>query len=57
MHITASVSINDDEQGLLRDYDECLDLAGTLLALAPGGKVWQHGFHIASGRTIAVVGP
>ncbi len=49
--------INDDEQGLLRDYDECLDLAGTISALAPGGKVWQHGFRLASGRTIAVVGP
>jgi thiamine phosphate synthase YjbQ (UPF0047 family) len=25
MHITASVYINDDEQGLLRDYDQWLE--------------------------------
>jgi thiamine phosphate synthase YjbQ (UPF0047 family) len=31
MHITASVYINDDEQGLLQDYDEFLE------RLAPQG--------------------
>jgi secondary thiamine-phosphate synthase enzyme len=36
MHITASVYINDDEQGLLRDYDEFLE------RLAPHGAVYRH---------------
>jgi secondary thiamine-phosphate synthase enzyme len=36
MHITASVYINDDEQGLLRDYDEFLE------RLAPQEAVYRH---------------
>jgi secondary thiamine-phosphate synthase enzyme len=36
MHITASVYINDDEQGLLRDYDEFLE------RLAPHGGAYRH---------------
>lgn len=36
MHITASVYINDDEQGLLRDFDEFLD------RLAPQGAPYRH---------------
>lgn len=36
MHITASVYINDDEQGLLHDYDEFLD------RLAPQGARYRH---------------
>jgi len=36
MHITASVYINDDEQGLLRDYDEFLE------RLAPQDAVYRH---------------
>ncbi len=36
MHITASVYINDDEQGLLRDFDEFLD------RLAPQGGHYRH---------------
>ncbi|MBH0177371.1 MAG: YjbQ family protein [Nitrospira sp.] len=36
MHITASVYINDDEQGLLRDYDEFLE------RLAPHEASYQH---------------
>jgi len=36
MHITASVYINDDEQGLLRDYDEFLE------RLAPQDAIYRH---------------
>lgn len=36
MHITASVYINDDEPGLLDDYDEFLD------KLAPQDAVYRH---------------
>jgi secondary thiamine-phosphate synthase enzyme len=36
MHITASVYINDDEQGLLGDYDEFLE------RLAPHGASYRH---------------
>ena len=36
MHITASVYINDDEQGLLHDYDEFLE------RLAPHGASYRH---------------
>ena len=36
MHITASVYINDDEQGLLHDYDEFLE------RLAPQGARYRH---------------
>lgn len=36
MHITASVYINDDEQGLLRDYDEWLE------KLAPHAPTSQY---------------
>jgi secondary thiamine-phosphate synthase enzyme len=36
MHITASVYINDDEQGLLRDFDEFLE------RLAPQGAAYRH---------------
>jgi secondary thiamine-phosphate synthase enzyme len=36
MHITASVYINDDEQGLLRDYDEFLE------RLAPHAADYRH---------------
>ena len=36
MHITASVYINDDEQGLLRDYDDFLE------RLAPHGASYRH---------------
>jgi secondary thiamine-phosphate synthase enzyme len=36
MHITASVYINDDEPGLLRDYDAFLE------RLAPHGAQYQH---------------
>ena len=38
MHITASVFINDDESGLLRDYDEWLD---ELAPHAPTGR-YRH---------------
>ncbi|MEQ1794572.1 MAG: secondary thiamine-phosphate synthase enzyme YjbQ [Nitrospira sp.] len=36
MHITASVYINDDEPGLLRDYDDFLE------RLAPHAAVYRH---------------
>jgi secondary thiamine-phosphate synthase enzyme len=36
MHITASVYINDDEPGLLKDYDEFLE------KLAPQGARYRH---------------
>ena len=36
MHITASVYINDDEQGLLADYDRFLE------RIAPHDAVYQH---------------
>jgi secondary thiamine-phosphate synthase enzyme len=36
MHITASVYINDDEPGLLKDYDEFLE------RLAPQQAVYRH---------------
>jgi secondary thiamine-phosphate synthase enzyme len=36
MHITASVYINDDEQGLLQDYDRFLE------RLAPQNDVYRH---------------
>ncbi|MGH7227886.1 MAG: secondary thiamine-phosphate synthase enzyme YjbQ [Nitrospiraceae bacterium] len=36
MHITASVYINDDEQGLLKDYDAFLE------RLAPHSSTYQH---------------
>ena len=36
MHITASVYINDDEPGLLADYDEFLD------RMAPQGAAYRH---------------
>ena len=36
MHITASVFINDDEQGLLQDYDDFLE------RLAPNEPVSQY---------------
>lgn len=36
MHITASVYINDDEQGLLADYDRFLE------RIAPHDDVYQH---------------
>ena len=36
MHITASVYINDDEPGLLKDYDRFLE------GLVPQGTVYQH---------------
>ena len=36
MHITASVYINDDEPGLLKDYDEFLE------KLAPQGAAYRH---------------
>jgi secondary thiamine-phosphate synthase enzyme len=36
MHITASVYINDDEQGLLKDYDEFLE------RLAPHSGTYRH---------------
>lgn len=36
MHITASVYINDDEPGLLRDYDDFLE------RLAPHDSVYRH---------------
>ncbi len=36
MHITASVYINDDEQGLLQDYDEFLE------RLAPQHGTYRH---------------
>ncbi len=36
MHITASVYINDDEQGLLKDYDEFLE------GLAPQNGAYRH---------------
>lgn len=36
MHITASVYINDDEPGLLRDYDDFLE------RLAPHEAVYRH---------------
>ena len=36
MHITASVYINDDEQGLLRDYDDFLE------RLAPHAAPYRH---------------
>ena len=36
MHITASVYINDDEQGLLQDYDAFLE------RLAPHSSTYQH---------------
>lgn len=36
MHITASVYINDDEPGLLRDYDDFLE------RLAPYEAVYRH---------------
>ena len=36
MHITASVYINDDESGLLQDYDDFLE------RLAPQKAVYRH---------------
>ncbi|MBI4402008.1 MAG: YjbQ family protein [Nitrospirae bacterium] len=36
MHITASVYINDDEQGLLKDYDDFLE------RLAPQSGTYRH---------------
>ena len=36
MHITASVYINDDEQGLIQDFDEFLE------KLAPQGVPYRH---------------
>ena len=36
MHITASVYINDDEPGLLKDYDDFLE------RLAPEGDAYRH---------------
>ncbi len=36
MHITASVYINDDESGLIQDFDEFLE------KLAPQGKPYRH---------------
>lgn len=36
MHITASVYINDDEPGLLKDYDQFLD------TLVPQGATYRH---------------
>jgi len=36
MHITASVYINDDEPGLLKDYDRFLD------TLVPQGATYTH---------------
>src|ERR1043165_3690712 len=36
MHITASVYINDDEPGLLKDYDRFLDM------LVPQGATYQR---------------
>ena len=39
MHITASVFINDDESGLLHDYDEWLEV---LAAHEPLGKYWHN---------------
>ncbi len=36
MHITASVYINDDEPGLIQDYDEFLE------KLAPQGLPYRH---------------
>ncbi|MEC4674492.1 MAG: secondary thiamine-phosphate synthase enzyme YjbQ [Nitrospirota bacterium] len=36
MHITASVYINDDESGLLKDYDDFLE------KLAPQESVYRH---------------
>ena len=36
MHITASVYVNDNEQGLIKDFDEFLD------GLAPFGKDYRH---------------
>ena len=36
MHITASVYINDDEQGLLQDYDRFLE------AIAPQEAIYHH---------------
>lgn len=36
MHITASVYINDDEPGLIKDYDEFLE------KLAPQGAAYRH---------------
>jgi secondary thiamine-phosphate synthase enzyme len=36
MHITASVYINDDEPGLLRDYDDALE------RLAPHDAMYRH---------------
>jgi secondary thiamine-phosphate synthase enzyme len=36
MHITASVYVNDDEPGLLKDYDEFLE------RLAPQQAVYRH---------------
>jgi len=36
MHITASVYINDDEQGLLKDYDDFLE------RLAPHNGTYRH---------------
>jgi secondary thiamine-phosphate synthase enzyme len=36
MQITASVYINDDEPGLLKDYDRFLD------TLVPQGATYQH---------------
>ncbi len=36
MHITASVYINDDESGLIKDFDDFLD------RLAPQGEPYRH---------------
>ena len=41
MHITASVYINDDEQGLIKDYDDWLE---TLAPHEPVGHYRHNGF-------------
>jgi thiamine phosphate synthase YjbQ (UPF0047 family) len=40
MHITASVYINDDEAGLLQDYDRFLERARTMGMRTSSGKSW-----------------
>ncbi len=39
MHITASVFINDDERGLIADYDDWLE---KLAPFNPSGEVYRH---------------
>jgi secondary thiamine-phosphate synthase enzyme len=41
MHITASVYINDDEQGLIKDYDDWLE---TLAPHEPVSRYRHNGF-------------